>query len=182
LKVTGTLAAEEEAEVAAEIQGRVIATPVERGTRVAQGADLIRVSPAEAQAQAAEAEANAAQLERRLGLGGGTEERAKAFRETLRNAVKAFRQTAPSSKPIASLRWPTPARSSPGDRRIRPRQDAVRQAAVVEVRLRSEERAGGSGAAAVRDREKRSRCSSIRGSSRLAPASCSRRRRWPTRL
>jgi RND family efflux transporter MFP subunit len=74
LKVTGTLAAEEEAEVAAEIQGRVIATPVERGTRVAQGADLIRVSPAEAQAQAAEAEANAAQLERRLGLG-GTEER-----------------------------------------------------------------------------------------------------------
>ena len=70
LKVTGTLAAEEEAEVAAEIQGRVIATPVERGTRVAEGADLIRVSPAEAQAQAAEAEANAAQLEGRLGLGG----------------------------------------------------------------------------------------------------------------
>jgi RND family efflux transporter MFP subunit len=70
LKVTGTLAAEEEAEVAAEIQGRVIATPVERGTRVAEGADLIRVSPAEAQAQATEAEANAAQLERRLGLGG----------------------------------------------------------------------------------------------------------------
>jgi RND family efflux transporter MFP subunit len=70
LKVTGTLAAEEEAEVAAEIQGRVIATPVERGTRVLEGADLIRISPAEAQAQAAEAEANAAQLERRLGLGG----------------------------------------------------------------------------------------------------------------
>ncbi|HKH71001.1 MAG TPA: TetR family transcriptional regulator, partial [Vicinamibacterales bacterium] len=73
LKVTGTLAAEEEAEVAAEVQGRVIATPVERGTRVAEGADLIRVSPAEAQAQAAEADANAAQLERRLGLGGTTE-------------------------------------------------------------------------------------------------------------
>jgi RND family efflux transporter MFP subunit len=73
LKVTGTLAAEEEAEVAAEIQGRVIATPVERGTRVAEGADLIRISPAEAQAQAAEAEANAAQLEGRLGLTGGAE-------------------------------------------------------------------------------------------------------------
>jgi membrane fusion protein (multidrug efflux system) len=71
LKVTGTLAAEEEAEVAAEIQGRVIATPVERGTRVTEGADLIRISPAEAQAQATEAEANAAQLERRLGLSGG---------------------------------------------------------------------------------------------------------------
>jgi membrane fusion protein (multidrug efflux system) len=68
LKVTGTLAAEEQAEVAAEVQGRVIATPVERGTRVAVGADLIRVSPAEAQAQATEAEANAAQLEGRLGL------------------------------------------------------------------------------------------------------------------
>jgi len=73
LKVTGTLAPEEEAEVAAEIQGRVIATPVERGTRVAAGADLIRISPAEAQAQAAEAEANAAQLEGRLGLSGGAE-------------------------------------------------------------------------------------------------------------
>src|SRR5688572_5378269 len=75
LKVTGTLAAQEEADVAAEIQGRVIATPVERGTRVAEGADLIRVSPAEAQAQATEAEANAAQLERRLGLGGIQEPR-----------------------------------------------------------------------------------------------------------
>ena len=73
LKVTGTLAPEEGAEVAAEIQGRVIATPVERGTRVAEGADLIRISPAEAQAQAAEAEANAAQLEGRLGLTGGAE-------------------------------------------------------------------------------------------------------------
>jgi len=73
LKVTGTLAAEEEAEVAAEIQGRVIATPVERGTRVAEGADLVRVSPAEAQAQATEADANAAQLEGRLGLSGGAE-------------------------------------------------------------------------------------------------------------
>ena len=37
LEVTGTLAAQEEAEVAAEVQGRVIATPVERGTRVARG-------------------------------------------------------------------------------------------------------------------------------------------------
>jgi RND family efflux transporter MFP subunit len=73
LRVTGTLAAQEEAEVAAEIQGRVIATPVERGTRVAEGADLIRIAPAEAQAQAAEAEANAAQLEGRLGLSGGAE-------------------------------------------------------------------------------------------------------------
>jgi RND family efflux transporter MFP subunit len=72
LRVTGTLAAEEEAEVAAEVQGRVIATPVERGTRVTEKSDLIRIAPAEASAQAAEAEANAAQIEGRLGLTGGS--------------------------------------------------------------------------------------------------------------
>jgi RND family efflux transporter MFP subunit len=69
LRVTGTLAAQEQAEVAAEIQGRVVATPVERGTRVSEGSDLVRIAAAEAQAQAAEAEANAAQIEGRLGLG-----------------------------------------------------------------------------------------------------------------
>jgi RND family efflux transporter MFP subunit len=73
LKVTGTLAAEEEAEVAAEIQGRVVATPVERGTRVSEGSALVRVSAAEAEAQATEADANAAQIEGRLGLGDGGE-------------------------------------------------------------------------------------------------------------
>ena len=69
IRVTGTLAAEEQADVAAETQGRVVATPVERGSRVGEGADLIRIAPAEASAQAAEAEANAAQIESRLGLG-----------------------------------------------------------------------------------------------------------------
>jgi RND family efflux transporter MFP subunit len=69
IRVTGTLAAEEQADVAAETQGRVVATPVERGTRVGEGADLIRIAPAEASAQAAEAEANAAQIESRLALG-----------------------------------------------------------------------------------------------------------------
>jgi RND family efflux transporter MFP subunit len=49
----------------------VVATPVERGTRVTQGADLIRIAAVEAEAQAAEAQANAAQLEERLGLGDG---------------------------------------------------------------------------------------------------------------
>jgi RND family efflux transporter MFP subunit len=73
IRVTGTLAAEEHADVAAETPGRVVATPVERGTRVGEGADLIRIAPAEASAQAAEAEANAAQIESRLALGeGGT--------------------------------------------------------------------------------------------------------------
>ena len=41
--VTGTLTAEEEAEVAAEIAGRVVATPIERGTRVAAGGALVRI-------------------------------------------------------------------------------------------------------------------------------------------
>jgi RND family efflux transporter MFP subunit len=70
LEVTGTLAAQEEAEVAAEVQGRVVATPVERGTRVGDGDALIRIAPTEVQAQVAEAEANAAQIEGRLGLEG----------------------------------------------------------------------------------------------------------------
>ena len=36
IRVSGTLTAQEEAEVAAEIAGRVVATPVERGSRVAR--------------------------------------------------------------------------------------------------------------------------------------------------
>ena len=68
IRVTGTLMAEEQSDVAAEIAGRVVATPIERGTAVAQGAELIRISPTETEAQMKEAEANAAQIEARLGL------------------------------------------------------------------------------------------------------------------
>lgn len=71
LRVTGSLAADEKADVAAETGGRVIGTPVERGTRVAAGTVLIRVSATEADASLREAEANAAQLEARLGLVAG---------------------------------------------------------------------------------------------------------------
>ena len=71
LRVTGSLTADEQAEVSAETSGRVIATPVERGTRVAQGAVLVQISPAETAAQLQEAEANAAQIEARLGLAPG---------------------------------------------------------------------------------------------------------------
>jgi membrane fusion protein (multidrug efflux system) len=67
-RATGTLMAEEQSEVAAEIAGRVVATPVERGTRVAAGAELIRLSDTETDAQAKEAEANAGQIEARLGI------------------------------------------------------------------------------------------------------------------
>jgi membrane fusion protein (multidrug efflux system) len=68
LRVTGSLAADEQADVAAETAGRVIGTPVERGTRVSAGTVLIRVSATEADASLREAEANSAQLEARLGL------------------------------------------------------------------------------------------------------------------
>jgi RND family efflux transporter MFP subunit len=71
LRVTGSLVADEEARVSAEAAGRVVETPVERGTRVAAGALLVRVSPAEAAAQLQEAEANAGQIEARLGLAAG---------------------------------------------------------------------------------------------------------------
>ncbi|MFL6281100.1 MAG: efflux RND transporter periplasmic adaptor subunit [Vicinamibacterales bacterium] len=71
LRVTGSLVADEQAEVSAEAPGRVIAAPVERGSHVVQGAVLARISPTETSAQLLEAEANAAQIEARLGLASG---------------------------------------------------------------------------------------------------------------
>ena len=68
IKVTGSLIADEQAEVSAETAGRIVGTPVERGTRVAEGTVLVRISPAETSAQLQEAEANASQIEARLGL------------------------------------------------------------------------------------------------------------------
>jgi RND family efflux transporter MFP subunit len=71
LRVTGSLLADEQAEVSAELAGRVTATPVERGSRVAAGALLVRISASESSAQLQEAEANAGQIEARLGLNPG---------------------------------------------------------------------------------------------------------------
>ena len=71
IRATGSLTAEDQADVAAETAGRVVATPVERGTPVADGAALVRLLATETEAQVAEAEANAAQLEARLGIAGG---------------------------------------------------------------------------------------------------------------
>ena len=71
IRATGTLMAEEQADVAAETAGRVVSAPVERGTPVAQGAELVRLSPTETEAQLKEAEANAAQIEARLGITSG---------------------------------------------------------------------------------------------------------------
>ncbi|MDP3717594.1 MAG: efflux RND transporter periplasmic adaptor subunit [Acidobacteriota bacterium] len=72
IRVSGTLTAQEDAEVAAEVAGRVMATPVERGSRVNAGDSLIRLAAAEGEAQAIEAQANAAQIEARLGIANGT--------------------------------------------------------------------------------------------------------------
>jgi membrane fusion protein (multidrug efflux system) len=71
IRATGSLTAEEQADVAAEVAGRVVAAPVERGTPVTEGAVLVRISPTEAEASLKEAEANAAQMEARLGITGG---------------------------------------------------------------------------------------------------------------
>jgi RND family efflux transporter MFP subunit len=68
IRATGTLMAEDQADVAAETAGRVVSTPIERGSRVAEGAEMVRVVATETNAQLKEAEANAAQIEARLGL------------------------------------------------------------------------------------------------------------------
>ncbi len=72
IRVSGTLTAQESAEVAAEIAGRIVATPVERGSRVGASGELVRIAATEVGAQAREAQANAAQIEARLGIAGGT--------------------------------------------------------------------------------------------------------------
>src|SRR5205809_2267940 len=72
IRATGTLMAEEQADVAAETAGRVVSAPVERGTPVSPGAELVRLSATETDAQLKEAEANAAQIEARLGITPGT--------------------------------------------------------------------------------------------------------------
>jgi RND family efflux transporter MFP subunit len=102
LRVTGSLLADEQAEVSAEAAGRVVETPVERGTRVSQGALLARVSAAETSAQLQEAEANAAQIEARLGLAEG-----QAFDATrvpdVRNARAALDLAEAEFRRIGSL-------------------------------------------------------------------------------
>ena len=68
IRATGTLMAEDQADVAAETAGRIVSTPIERGSRIAEGGELARVVATETNAQLKEAEANAAQIEARLGL------------------------------------------------------------------------------------------------------------------
>ena len=71
IRVSGTLTPQEDAEVAAEIAGRIVATPVERGSLVRPNDALVQIAATEVEAQAREAQSNVAQIEARLGLAGG---------------------------------------------------------------------------------------------------------------
>ena len=71
IRVSGTLTPQEDAEVAAEIAGRIVATPVERGQLVRANDALVQIAATEVAAQAREAQSNVAQIEARLGLAGG---------------------------------------------------------------------------------------------------------------
>jgi RND family efflux transporter MFP subunit len=89
IRATGTLVAEEHSDVAAETAGRVVATPIERGTAVSPGTTMIRISSTETEAQVREAEANAAQIEARLGLSSDATFDVSAVPE-VQNAKAAF--------------------------------------------------------------------------------------------
>jgi len=93
LRVTGSLTADQSAEVAAETGGRVVETPVERGSQVPAGAPLIRLAAAEAEAGVQEAEANVAQIEVRLGISGDQDFDAERVPE-VSNARAAMRLAA----------------------------------------------------------------------------------------
>ena len=97
IRVSGTLAAQEEAEVAAEVAGRVVATPIERGSRVAADGDLIQIADAEVAAQAREADANAAQIEARLGTASGARVRRRARARSRQRPGRPTSWRAPSS-------------------------------------------------------------------------------------
>jgi RND family efflux transporter MFP subunit len=71
LRVTGSFSADEQAQVAAETAGRVVKTPVERGSRVKEGDLLIQISAVQTSAQLEEAQANLARTAAGLGLKSG---------------------------------------------------------------------------------------------------------------
>jgi len=125
IRATGSLMAEDQAEVGAEIAGRVIATPVERGTAVTEGAVLIRLAPAEADAQASEAEANAAQIEARLGLHPGVTFDANTVPE-VQNAKASFELAQNEFNRIKSLLDQRVVSQSEFDQR-RTQMEAARQ-------------------------------------------------------
>ena len=158
LRVTGTLLADEEAEVAAEVAGRVTGTPVERGSRVAEGAPLISLAPLEAQASATDAEANVAQLEARLALQPGQPFDVEQVPE-VRDGEGGAR---------------------PGRGRLQPHQEPARSEGRVAGRVRSAAQPGGDGAQPVPGPPATRRSSSTACSKGRGRAPRWRTRRWRT--
>jgi len=125
IRASGTLMAEEQADVAAETAGRVISAPVERGTQVSEGAELVRVSSIETDAQLKEAEANAAQIEARLGISQGTAFDVNAVPE-VQNAKAGFELAQSEFARIKSLLDQQVVSQSEHDQR-RTQMEAARQ-------------------------------------------------------
>ena len=125
IRATGTLMAEEQADVAAETAGRVIAAPVERGTPVSQGAELVRLSSTETDAQLKEAQANAAQIEARLGFTSGGSFDVNAVPE-VQNAKAAYELAQSEFARIKSLLDQKVVSQSEYDQR-RTQMEAARQ-------------------------------------------------------
>ena len=117
--------AEDQADVAAETAGRVVATPVERGTTVSLGSELVRISSSETDAQAKEAEANAAQISARLGLTEGAEFDAAVTPE-VQNARASFELAESEFNRIKSLLDQKVVSQSEYDQR-RTQMEAARQ-------------------------------------------------------
>src|SRR5450759_37761 len=125
VRATGTLMAEEQADVAAETAGRVVSAPIERGQPVSLGAELVRVSPTETDAQLKEAEANAAQIEARLGLTSGGPFDANAVPE-VQNAKASYELAQSEFNRIKSLLDQRVVSQSEYDQR-RTQMEAARQ-------------------------------------------------------
>jgi membrane fusion protein (multidrug efflux system) len=125
IRATGTLMAEEQADVAAETAGRIVSAPVERGTPVSAGAELVRISSTETDAQLKEAEANAAQIEARLGITAGTAFDINAVPE-VQNAKSSFELAQSEFTRIKSLLDQRVVSQSEYDQR-RTQMEAARQ-------------------------------------------------------
>jgi multidrug efflux pump subunit AcrA (membrane-fusion protein) len=116
LQATGSFAADEASDVAPETSGRVVATPVDVGAFVSQGAVIARLNDRDArirlqQAQASEQQAAATvrQAEAGLGLGGGRNfdaasvPEALAARDQLESAEAAARLADTNARRLANL-------------------------------------------------------------------------------
>ena len=136
IRATGTLMAEEQADVAAETAGRVVATPIERGTPVAAG----RRADSHCRRPKPTRSSRKPKPTPRRSKRGSASPPASAFDV---NAVPEVQNAK------ASLR--------PGAERVRPHQVAARPARRLAVGVRPAPHAGGSGAAAVRGGEERRR-------------------------